>query len=101
MGLNVNNVNMYNSPSVYQAAGVLTQWDWQVGSNQNYWGFSIRCDGFWAGARVEIQEQWTTYDDRSVIEHFVVSATTLVPAGLPTGTPQPGLPLTFHAVQVD
>jgi hypothetical protein len=100
MGLNVNNVNMYNA-AAYQAVDVTTQWNWQVGSNQNYWGFSIRCDGFWAGARVEVVEQWTTYDTRTVVEHFVVSATTLVPQGLPSGTPQLGIPLNFHAVQVD
>jgi hypothetical protein len=101
MGLNVNNVNMYSPPSVYQAAGTTLQWDWQVGSNQTYWGFSIRCDGFWAGARVEIVEEWTTYDGRSVVEHFVVSAASLVPDIFPSDTPHLGIPLNFHAVQVD
>jgi hypothetical protein len=98
MGLNVNNVNMVNSPSVYQAYdNNASQWDWVVGNQAGYWGFSIRCDD--RETRLEILEQWTTYDGPT--EHFVVSTISIL-GPLPRNIPHRlGASLTFHAVQVD
>lgn len=55
----------------YMAAGTL-DWEWPVGENEHYWGFSVR--PFQANMDVEVSRQWTTSDNKGRwFEHFTVT----------------------------
>lgn len=61
----------WTQTSIYQAPGTAS-WDWKVGENQHYWGFSVRPWQF--NSDVEVVRQYTTTDNGNAwTEHFVVT----------------------------
>lgn len=62
----------WTGTNVFQASEETLQWDWVVGENEHYWGYSIR--PYQLNSAVEVLRQWTTSDnDFHWTEHFLVN----------------------------
>ena len=101
MGLNnINNINYHVADQVWTAwstDGALTTWNWPMGNREDFWAFSIRSP--MANLKLQILEQWTTYDNReNAVESFSVMATY---TGSDPGNLSGGAALNFRAIQVD
>jgi hypothetical protein len=60
----------WTDPELFVAANTIEQqWDWPVGEEQHYWGFSVR--PFQANSDMQVVRQWTTTDNNlTSVQHF-------------------------------